>query len=431
MEQKSWSFPQKDALPRIEQLPDPFVGPDGKRVQTPEEWPQQREYLKEMLAHYMYGHIPPAPGNTQGNVVFSRPVYNGRAVAETVEITAGPGVRFTAELIRPCKEGRVPVITWNQFKNVHGCPIEEEIVCQRGYAVMEFEKEQLAPDSSDALSGQLGKAYPEYDWGAIAMWAWGHMRLVDYLLTTDWADPDKIVATGHSRGGKVALCAAIYDERIALCAASCSGCGGAGCYRFLGGRQGEGTGICETAGSIEDAFPFWWTDQFAQFGDRMGSYTRSNCAGVDPMKVFGQAAQAGHPLGTTKDEAYMPFDLHFVKALIAPRALITTDGLSDTWANPFGTQVTWRAAQEVYDFLGAPSMNAMHFRDGGHAYNVKNWTAVADFCDSVFFGKEHGDDITRFLPLKKNNKSMEAFDKRLDWKREKLHYSWRCPGSET
>ena len=52
---------------------------------------------------------------------------------------------------------------------------------------------------------------------------------VDYLFTTDWADTDKIIATGHSRGGKVALCAAIYDERIALCAPNGSGCGGAGC----------------------------------------------------------------------------------------------------------------------------------------------------------------------------------------------------------
>ena len=46
--------------------------------------------------------------------------------------------------------------------------------------------------------------------------------------TTDWADTDKIIATGHSRGGKVALCAAIYDERIALGAPNGSGCGGAG-----------------------------------------------------------------------------------------------------------------------------------------------------------------------------------------------------------
>ena len=69
---------------------------------------------------------------------------------------------------------------------------------------MEFDKEQLAPDNGDAVSGVVVKAFPECDWGAIAMWAWGQSRLMDYLFTTGWADANKIIATGHSCGGKVA-----------------------------------------------------------------------------------------------------------------------------------------------------------------------------------------------------------------------------------
>lgn len=36
--------------------------------------------------------------------------------------------------------------------------------------------------------------------------------------------------------------------------------------------------------------------------------------------------------------------------------MISTDGLGDPWANPFGTQATWRAAaaQEVFDFFEVP-----------------------------------------------------------------------------
>ena len=49
-------FRKKDDLPSIPELPDPFEKPDGSRVMTPEEWPAQREYLKELLAHYLYGH---------------------------------------------------------------------------------------------------------------------------------------------------------------------------------------------------------------------------------------------------------------------------------------------------------------------------------------------------------------------------------------
>ena len=179
-------FRKKDDLPSIPELPDPFEKPDGSRVMTPEEWPAQREYLKELLAHYLYGHMPKDSGVTKGEVVFSRPVYNGKAVAETIKLTAGRKgeVVFYADLIRPVKEGRVPVFTWNQFTGRHGSPAEEEIVCRRGYAIMEFDKEQLAPDNGDAINGVVAKAFPECDWGAIAMWAWGHSRLVDYLFTT-------------------------------------------------------------------------------------------------------------------------------------------------------------------------------------------------------------------------------------------------------
>lgn len=83
-------FLSKEELPRICELPDPFVKPDGSRVKTAEEWPAQREYLKEMLAHYMYGHMPPAPTNTKGELLYSRRIYGGAAIAETIRITFGP-----------------------------------------------------------------------------------------------------------------------------------------------------------------------------------------------------------------------------------------------------------------------------------------------------------------------------------------------------
>jgi len=424
MMKSKWSFPPKAELTHIAELPDPFLKPDGTRVTDPSQWPQQREYLKEMLAHYLYGHIPAPEGNTVGEVIFRRPVYNGRALAETVQITCGRGIRFQAEIIRPAKEGKVPVFVWNQFKDVQGCPIEEELVLNHGYAIMEFEKEQLAADDGSGVTGKLAQAYPEYDWGVLAMWAWGHMRCADYLISTDWADPDKLIATGHSRGGKTAMCAAIYDERFAVCASSGSGCGGAGCFRFLGSRYGWNTGVCETAGSIEDAFPFWWTDNFAQFGRRSQTYTRSSCGNINSMQVMQTMDE--RDLGKLGDEAYMPFDLHFVKALIAPRALITTDGLGDTWANPYGTQVTWRAAQEVFDFLGVPGNNAIHFRDGGHKYNAANWTAVMDFCDAYFYGIPHGIEINRCVPIEGDAFTVKMMEK-MDWKPIRLHYSWRNP----
>jgi hypothetical protein len=34
---------------------------DGRRVQTIQDWKEQRVYIKAMLEHYLYGSIPPLP----------------------------------------------------------------------------------------------------------------------------------------------------------------------------------------------------------------------------------------------------------------------------------------------------------------------------------------------------------------------------------
>ena len=59
-----YDFSSKSELKAIHELPDPFLKPDGTRVQTREEWPEQREYLKAMLTHYLYGvdnHVESLP----------------------------------------------------------------------------------------------------------------------------------------------------------------------------------------------------------------------------------------------------------------------------------------------------------------------------------------------------------------------------------
>ena len=238
---------------------------------------------------------------------------------------------------------------------------------------------------------------------------------------------NRIVATGHSRGGKVALCAAIYDERFALCAASGSGCGGAGCLRYLGGRMGEGIGICETAGSIEDVFPFWWSDNFGEFGKRVATYTRSNAPLFEDFQQAAGMLQS-QVLGKTQDEDRLPFDLHFLRACIAPRPVITTEGLSDTWANPYGSQLTWRAADEVYQFLGAAGKNALAMRDGPHEYQKLDWIHVIAFCDTMFYGKAPHKNIQRRTPDARTQ--MDGIPG-VDWREFCPHFSWRMPKTET
>jgi hypothetical protein len=202
---------------------------------------------------------------------------------------------------------------------------------------------------------------------------------------------EKIIATGHSRFGKVALCAGIHDERIAMCAPMGSGCGGAGCFRILGGKNGIGSGYQERLGSMVTFFPHWLSSRIKPFSsadDAVMLDIRQAIAEIakdspSADDAFYRFACSRYPL---KDEDRLPFDLHTAKALIAPRHLITSDGLDDEWANPYGTQVTWAASEEVFKFLGAECNNALHFREGGHSFSVEDWTVLLDFADNKLKG---------------------------------------------
>ncbi|MDR0396066.1 MAG: prolyl oligopeptidase family serine peptidase, partial [Oscillospiraceae bacterium] len=223
---------------------------------------------------------------------------------------------------------------------------------------------QLTHDNNDGLPGRLDarEAYPNYDWGAIRIWAWGHQKLADYLITREDVDAGRLVATGHSRGGKTALAAALFDERFAACCANNSGAGGCGCFRYLGDRNGlnQDDGVVESMGRVGSAFPHWWGPGFKAF------------EGEERPDAMGR-------------ENELPFDLHTLKALIAPRALMSCEGLDDSWANPFGSWLTWKAAQPAFDLLGGRSY--IYYREGGHGFGEEDWLAVADFCDELFFGK--------------------------------------------
>lgn len=424
---ESYSYAEPEKNPVIDELPNPFRKADGTNVQTPAEWEEQRIYLKGMLAQYLYGHMPQQAGCVTGKILSSVPCYGGKALTEelVLTITRDKEIELPVKIVRPVAASRVPVVIWNQNDKKEPCPLEKELVCNYGYALTAFSRVDFAADSALGRHGKLAQAYPEADWGVIAMWAWGHSRIADYLLTTDWADGEKLIVTGHSRGGKAALCAAIYDERFAVCAPSGAGCGGTGCFRFMGDRWGEGHGICETAGTINDMAGYWWCDCFAGYGARNYTYTGSDFPEKTASELMKNYSYVN--AGKLRNERTLPFDMHFAKALIAPRCLITTDGLGDTWSNPYGTQITWRAAQEVFDYLGVADHNALYFHNGGHKYGRADWQAVLDFCEYCF---GHGREIEELSMFPKPDHKLSAMEKMMqamDWKNERHHYSWRSP----
>src|SRR5262249_45979715 len=203
--------------------------------------------------------------------------------------------------------------------------------------------------------------------GGLMAWAWGVSRVLDALETVDQIDAKKAIVTGHSRYGKAALIAGAFDDRIALTVPSHSGCAGCSPYRFIYGKS-------EQLHNIVGAFPHWFRSDFKQF---VGNVER------------------------------LPVDQHQLIALVAPRALLATEGTNDAWINPEGSQLTHVAAKKVYEFLKAGDKISIRFRPVGHVPSLED---LLDYADHVFFNKT--------LP--------EEFGK-LSYKEEKNGFTWDVP----
>jgi hypothetical protein len=338
----------------MEFLPDPFIMEDGSRVKTEADWERQREYLKAMIQHYMFGFRPPAPKDVDVQVSGTG---STRTMKYTVNAPSGKSFSFDGGMFIPPGDGPFPVV----IRNDRGAePSQTEMAAKRGYIMVSYNRGQLDEDQNSATSKSNNRfpaqeAYPDYSWETIMCWSWGYTVIIDWLQTQDYVDPKGIVVTGHSRGGKTALIGGIMDERIALAVPNGSGAGGSGNWRFgdFGGSYRE-TGIAESLSKITRTFPYWFAPELRTF---RGQETR------------------------------LPFDLHTVKALMAPRGLLSTDGTEDWWANPKNAQRTTEAAREVYKFLGVPENIGHHLRGGGHSQNAEDWEALFDFADFVIKGK--------------------------------------------
>jgi dienelactone hydrolase len=343
----------------MSELPNPFVMNDRAPLGAPAEWPRRRREIHDLIVRIEYGGLPPIPPRTEGEELHFHTMgrfADARHSQYRIRTGPGAGITFVLDLLVPPADAPLPVIL-----NGDGCwrmPTDEIIsaILSRGYALAVFNRAELAPDIySPGRDSGLYTLYPGQTFGAIAAWAWGFHRCVDFLLTLQFLDPARIAVTGHSRGGKAALLAGATDERIALTAPNGSGCGGAGCYRLLG--QGS-----ESLASILGAVPYWFDAGLNEYIGR---------------------------------EAELPFDQHFLKALLAPRALISTEALGDLWANPTGTWQTHAAAAEVYRFLGVGDRIGIHYRQGDHDHTLEDWNAVLDFADWHFRGRTCGRDFAR------------------------------------
>lgn len=372
------------------ELPNPFYKADGSIMSTKAEWEEKRKAYLELLSEMYYGKMPGRPQTLTASELSNETICQNTVCHKVVRLCAQgeeAPVFFNVHVYRPVmlrEEKLIPVVI------PAADTLPEEIISmavEQGFEICSFEVAEAAPDDKEKIwEGGCAKAYPDYTWRALAMWAWLQSRVIDWLETQEDIDVTKTVVTGHSRMGKAALCCGIYDERAAVVAPAGSGCGGMASMRLSGCRLGENIGLSERIGVMlnKERFPYWLMENVADYGT---------------------------PDGKTRfRENEIPFDANILGACVAPRRLILVEGLDDDWINPFGTQVSWLAASEVFEFLGVKERSAIHYREGGHAYTKQDWSVVLDFTKVQLCGKEK---TTGYKSMRENE--------------NKAGYSWRCP----
>jgi cyclophilin family peptidyl-prolyl cis-trans isomerase/type 1 glutamine amidotransferase len=378
-------LPDVDKLPMQKSFPDPLKMLDGTPVRNNDDWQKKRKpELKQLFQHYMYGELPAATKVKAKLQREDKKALGGKAILREISLdVAGPKApKIHVLLVIPAERtGPAPVFVGMNFSGNHTLlddpaialteawmypgagvknnkatdkgrgkakevwAIDQSIA--RGYAVATFYSGDVDPDRKDVRGGLRPFIDKDGKAGTIAFWAWGIHRVIDYLVTVRELDRERIAVVGHSRLGKTALVAAAFDERIALAIPHQAGCGGT--------APSRGT-VGESVKRINTVFPHWFNAEFKKFNDQ-------------PERL--------------------PFDQHCLAALVAPRPLLFTNALEDTWANPAGQLEVLMAAGPVYRLFKAPdSALGYHARGGKHSMTREDWKVFLDFADEQLSKRE-------------------------------------------
>ncbi len=383
-------------------LPDPLVLSNGNRVTDAATWKNaRRPEIVSLFEKYVYGTMPSTmisdrpPGiaykvqsvgksldgkaNCKQVRIFLAAAESGPKVdvlVYTPAMAKGPvpafiGLNFDGNYqvdddpgitISETSQDRLRAAEANRGRDKHQWQVRK--IIDRGYGLITACYGDIVPDNFEAWKKAVqsppfapknaGDVAP----GAVAMWAWGLSRIMDYIEHDSAIDARRVAVMGHSRLGKAALWAGASDQRFAMVISNDSGCGGASLARC---RYGE------TVAHITRAFPHWFVPTYREY--------------------------AGH-----LDD--LPVDQHMVISLIAPRPVHIASAQDDRWADPHGEFLSAKAADPVYRLLGTDGLAAKempppsddrgqpvmstigyHIRRGKHDVTEYDWQCYLDFAD--------------------------------------------------
>lgn len=315
---------------------------------TASSWPARQAELRRVVD--AFAGEPPASPPALDTRVESEERIDGGLLRRRVRFQSEPGefipayVFLAARTSRPLPAVLCPHQTVQFGKDepagIRGNPrlAMALALARRGYVTLTYDAACFG-ERHDPDSGHYGDAIPFYQrhprWSMMGKMAWDLSRAVDYLREQPFVDRARIGSIGHSHGAYTTWFGMAFDSRIAVGVSSC----GFDTFRH-------------------DGNPFRWSHATALL-PRLGFYVSSpsihmrNYSGVPDSKVID-----------------IPFDMHWVLGLIAPRPLLLTASDDDNIFPNAGwsTRQAEARLRPVYELLGAGDRFETFYFRGGHGF---------------------------------------------------------------
>jgi hypothetical protein len=320
---------------------------------------KRRPEIVRLFEENEYGRTPGRPAGMTFDV-FDKgtPAFDGKAVRKQITIHFGPehsadlllyvpagankpvpvllNLSFTANSSTINDPGIKPGEIWGRDHKRVAAPkgrmggMNPLPFLQAGFGVATIYYGDIDADFAGGQPLGVRAMYPEPkagEWGAIAAWAWGLSRALDYLETDKAVDAKKVAIVGVSRLGKTVMWAGAHDQRIAMVIASCSGEGGAALSRRNYG---------ETIAHLTEPtrFPYQFCANYAKYAKAVDQF---------------------------------PVDAHMLVALMAPRPVLLQTGDKDFWSDPKGEFLAAVAAEPVYKLYGKQGLGTDQMPAAGEA----------------------------------------------------------------
>jgi len=323
---------------------------NGKeKITTPQEWQTRREEIIKRLNVFL-GEPPKSKPPLEIKIIeeTSREDHILRKLVYQTELNEFiPGYLLIPKNLK----GRMPVVlcphqtTQEGKREPAGLAGNPQLhtalnLVKKGFVTFTYDALCFG-ERHDAASGHYGDAIPFYKkhprWSLMGKMIWDLQRAIDYLQTLDFVDANRIGSIGHSHGGYTTLFAMAFDERIKAGASNC----GFDTFRIDGNT--------------------WRWSRATAMLPMLGFYVTNPRLNIDFYRAVPDSGVVD-----------VPFEMHELLALIAPRPLLLSTSDED-FVFPNGGWSARRALERiepVYELLGGRENLSSYFFDGGHNFTA-------------------------------------------------------------